>query len=57
MALNNTNITYVVQIKDRFNELKDINTHDPHSYLTSGKKSRKLFLIETIEIIKTILQA
>ncbi|AYV78123.1 MAG: hypothetical protein Edafosvirus5_41 [Edafosvirus sp.] len=47
-----TDVTYVRQVKDKIPELKDVDLHDPHYYLTDKKKSRKMFLVETLELIK-----
>lgn len=52
---SNYSITYAKLAKDKFDSLKDMDVRDPHIYLTNGKKSRKMFLIETIKMIKSEL--
>ena len=49
----NKNLTYVMLAQQTFDHLKNIDLKDPHSYLTKNKKSRKMFLIETLHLIKS----
>jgi non-canonical (house-cleaning) NTP pyrophosphatase len=55
LALRNLDVTYVKHVKDRFPELKDVDLHDPHTFLTEGSRSRKSILVCAIKLIKNVM--
>ena len=52
LALENRPVTYTKLVQEKFPELKDLDLKDPHTYLTHGKKSRKLIICQALESIK-----
>jgi non-canonical (house-cleaning) NTP pyrophosphatase len=52
LAESDKSISYVKALKQKYEEYKLMDSHDPHNYLTNGKKPRAIYLKETLEIIK-----